>query len=92
MYLYLYGLITRSLPLDHDLYPSPSAAGFKWVCLSLVMCFCSVLSKEQGITAIAVCLTYDVFIARNVSHHNSLAYTNTICMYMLVCQDKVTLV
>jgi hypothetical protein len=42
------------------------------------MCFCSVLSKEQGITAIAVCLTYDIFIARNVSHHNLRMQTQSV--------------
>ncbi len=34
--------------------------------LSLLCCVCSVLSKEQGITVIAVCYTYDLFIVRNV--------------------------
>jgi hypothetical protein len=27
---------------------------------------CSVLSKEQGITVVAVCATYDAFIAQKV--------------------------
>ena len=35
--------------------------------MSLLMCFCSVLSKEQGITAIAVCMAYDLFIAQKVT-------------------------
>ena len=42
-------------------------SGVKWLVVSLLFCFCSVLSKEQGITAVAVCFTYDVFIAQKVT-------------------------
>ncbi len=41
-------------------------AGVKWLVLSLLCCLLSVLSKEQGITAIAVCITYDIFIFHQV--------------------------
>ena len=41
-------------------------SGYKWLALSLLFCFSSLLSKEQGITAVAVCFTYDVFIAQKV--------------------------
>ena len=34
----------------------------------LVCCLCSVLSKEQGITVVAVCVTYDLFIVHQVKH------------------------
>ena len=67
------------------LFVPRSTAGLKWVCLSLIMCFCSVLSKEQGITAVAVCLTYDVFIARNVSHYNLLMQTKFVMSTPVVC-------
>ena len=44
-----------------------SVSGVKWLVVSLLFCFCSVLSKEQGITAVAVCFTYDVFITQKVT-------------------------
>lgn len=37
-----------------------------WFILSLVSCVCSVLSKEQGITVLAVCICYDFFIHHKV--------------------------
>ena len=30
---------------------------------------CAMLSKEQGITALALCLIYDIFIFNKVKHH-----------------------
>lgn len=35
--------------------------------LSLLLCLCSMLSKEQGITVLAVCLCYEYFITNKVS-------------------------
>ena len=35
--------------------------------IMLLLCLCSVLSKEQGITVIAVCLCVEVFVLLNVS-------------------------
>ena len=37
-----------------------------WLSLSLSLSVCAMLSKEQGITVIAVCLTYDFFIIQKV--------------------------
>lgn len=37
-----------------------------WLSLSLCLSVCAMLSKEQGITVIAVCLTYDFFIIQKV--------------------------
>ena len=37
-----------------------------WLSLSLCLSVCAMLSKEQGITVIAVCLTYDFFIVQKV--------------------------
>ena len=34
--------------------------------LTFLLCMLSVLSKEVGITVVAICLTYDVFLARKV--------------------------
>ena len=39
-----------------------------WFILSLVSCVCSVLSKEQGITVLAVCICYDFFIHHKVQY------------------------
>jgi len=33
---------------------------------TMLLCLCSFLSKEQGITAVAVCLSYDAFIEQKV--------------------------
>ena len=35
--------------------------------MTLVFCLCSVLSKEQGITIVAVCVTYEFFILYKVN-------------------------
>ena len=35
--------------------------------MSCALCLCSVLSKEQGITVVAVCVVYDFFILHKVS-------------------------
>lgn len=35
--------------------------------MTLVFCLCSVLSKEQGITVVAVCVTYEFFILYKVN-------------------------
>lgn len=32
----------------------------KWLCMCLLSALCAVLSKEQGITVVAVCVVYDV--------------------------------
>ena len=52
-----------------------SIADWKYLLASLVLCLCSVLSKEQGITGVAVCLTYDVFIAQKVTKDLVCAFT-----------------
>ena len=43
-----------------------SSIGAAWFVLSMVMCVLSVVSKEQGFTVVAVCLTYDVFLVSKV--------------------------
>ena len=45
---------------------STDLKGYIWLSLSLFLCLCSVLSKETGITVVAVCLTYDLFIFNKV--------------------------
>ena len=42
------------------------SAGSKWLLLTLFVCLLSVLCKEQGITVVAVCITYDLFIMHQV--------------------------
>lgn len=54
-------LVTMYILLD--------SIGNKWLALSLTLCLLSVLSKEQGLTAVAVCFLYDIFI------HNQVYYT-----------------
>lgn len=45
-------------------------AGLKWLLVTLLLILCSVLSKEIGITAVALCLIYDFFIVHKVSSRN----------------------
>ena len=42
-------------------------SGYKWLVLSLVLCGCSALSKETGITAVALCLTLDYSFIQQVN-------------------------
>ena len=41
----------------------------KWMCASIALCLCSALSKEQGVTVLAVCLITDYFIHQKVTYH-----------------------
>ena len=41
-------------------------AGSRDVLWSLVCVLCSTVSKEQGVTVVAVCVVYDLFIANQV--------------------------
>ncbi len=50
------------LQYHHDV----SLTGYQWLALSLVLCTCSALSKETGITAIAVCLAMDYLLIQQV--------------------------
>jgi len=40
--------------------------GWKWMAFTMLFTLCSLLSKEQGITAVAVCFSYDIFIEQKV--------------------------
>lgn len=46
-----------------------SAGEGKWLGISLLLCLCSALSKEQGITVVAVILAYDYLVMQRVSSH-----------------------
>lgn len=40
---------------------------YNWLLTSLLLCVATVLCKEQGVTVVAVCLVYDVFLARKLN-------------------------
>lgn len=40
--------------------------GTRKLVLSLLSVVCSLVSKEQGVTVVAVCLVYDIFVANQV--------------------------
>ena len=44
----------------------PRCSGWGWAGLALLLAVCSVLSKEQGVTVVAVCFTIDVFLIQKV--------------------------
>ncbi len=58
------GIIIMTLHATH--YHDLSLTGYRWLVLSLVLCTCSALSKETGITAIAVCLAMDYLLIQQV--------------------------
>ena len=41
-------------------------AGNRWLALTVLFTLCSALSKEQGITVVAVCVVYDFFCLQKV--------------------------
>ena len=54
--------------------------GWKWMAFTMLLTLCSLLSKEQGITAVAACFGYDICIEQKVvcmisSHCRSYALT-----------------
>ena len=49
----------------------PGLTRARWLSLSLLLTVCAMLSKEQGITVAALCLTYDFFVAQNVIDETS---------------------
>ena len=50
-----------------DCFPSLFSGGW-WFAVTLMFCLCSVLSKEQGITVVAVCVTYEFFVLYKVNN------------------------
>jgi tetratricopeptide (TPR) repeat protein len=55
-----------------------SVKSLLFLVLSLFLCLCSVLSKEQGITVLAVCLSYEYFIIHNNTLKSSLSLLRNI--------------
>jgi len=49
-----------------------SSSGHGKLVVSLILCLCSALSKEIGITAVAVFVMYEFFILNKVESHCSL--------------------
>ncbi|XP_003388214.1 PREDICTED: transmembrane and TPR repeat-containing protein 3-like [Amphimedon queenslandica] len=52
---------------------STKGTGARWFVLSLLLCIYSLLSKEQGITVLSVCICYDYFIYNNNNLNSSLS-------------------
>ena len=56
------------------------------MCVCLVLSLCSVLSKEQGITVLGVCLVTDYFIYQKVSGMKCVHYFIVrVCVCVCVC-------
>ena len=67
-------------------------SGLRWLVLTMLLCLCSVLSKETGITVLAVCLMYECFILNTVSliiykHFHSICDVLWLELCMLVCLE-----
>ena len=73
MYAYMYMYVYKSYLCVFF----PRCLGWGWAGLALLLAVFSVLSKEQGITVVAVCFTIDVFLMQKVYIH---VYT-CICMH-----------
>jgi hypothetical protein len=44
----------------------PGSHSWTWIVISIILCVLSLLSKEQGVTVIAVCVVYDVLYVCNI--------------------------
>ena len=49
----------------------------KRLVLSLVLCLCSALSKEMGITVVAIFMVYEFFILNKVILHHYMTYVRS---------------
>lgn len=47
-----------------------------WLSVSVCLSVCAMLSKEQGITSLALCLIYDLFIFSQVYSNTTLYMTS----------------
>ena len=52
-----------------------SVAGKRWLAVTVLFVLCSFLSKEQGITVVAVCVVYDAFCIQKVLHLDDIVDT-----------------
>jgi hypothetical protein len=52
----------RACDADSKAHTTTSPAAVQWVGVSLACVALAVLSKEQGVTVVAVCLAYDLFV------------------------------
>ena len=53
-------------------YSDVSVVGKWWLGVAVLFILCSFLSKEQGITVVAVCVVYDAFCIQKVSTNSIL--------------------
>ena len=53
---------SRACDADSKAHATSSPAAVQWVGASLACVALAVLSKEQGVTVVAVCLAYDLFV------------------------------
>ena len=56
---------------NDDRYCAHNFPSKVWFVGSLLLVMCSALSKEIGVTTIALCLAYDLLIHKKVQHSNS---------------------
>jgi len=57
-------------------------AGIKWLLLSIVAGLCAVLSKEQGITFVAVCVVSDIVTNGTSQLKNTIL--RGLCLFLFV--------
>ena len=62
---HIFSVVTSS-SLSLSLLMSVVSMDLLW---SLVCVVCSLISKEQGVTVVAVCVVYDLFIANQVTNY-----------------------
>lgn len=69
-------MISSSLHVSLRLSLLSVLGGTRWpaLVLSVVLSMCAMLSKEQGITVLGVCLIYDFFVLSQVTHIRNVTY------------------
>ena len=63
--VWAYGIVTLIVIQENERI-FVMLTGWKWMAFTMLFTLCSLLSKEQGITAVAVCFSYDIFIEQKV--------------------------
>lgn len=73
----------------------PASYSRKWLFITVLFCVLSLLSKEQGVTVLAICITYDILYICNINCKDCLSFLrNPACLlkrYLNISSVRVNL-